>query len=305
LDAQGYPHVSYTSQGLKYAYYDGSSWHRRLLIDDHLVGHYNSIALDQAGRPHISFSEWSYPDEMWLRYAYFDGFDWQIETVDTQTGSGWYQGTSLALDDQDYPHIAYWNSQLEDLRYAAYRDPCTGIDTAEIAGPGRLPVGINGQYAATYTPPDATVPVIYAWEGDIFEATAVYSWTEIGNYTVAVTVTNLCGQAQDTFPVEVFCQPVEGLSASGPLALQVDQSGTYRANIQPITASLPMTITWSDGDSGPTAVYNWAMTGTYTLTVTATNLCGDFQVTTLQVRVLAEWPYKAHLPLVLRNQALP
>lgn len=302
LDAQGHPHISYSNQGLKYAYHDGTAWHVRLLIDDHLAGDFNAIALDAQGYPHISFSQWNYPDEMWLRYAYFDGFDWQIETVDTQAGSGWYRGTSLALGGEAAPHIAYWDSQMDTLKYAVYREPCTGVESVAIEGPGRLPVGIEGQYEASYAPAGATLPVLYAWDNGASEEAAAYSWPATGTYTVAVTATNLCGQATGTFDVEVFCQPLSGVGVGGPLALLVDQGGTYRATARPVTATLPLTITWSNGGAGPTATYSWATTGTHTLTVTATNLCGVVQVASLPVRVWADWPYKVHLPLVLLRE---
>jgi hypothetical protein len=37
-------------------------------------------------------------------------------------------------------------------------------------------------------------------------ATASYSWTLPGSYTLAVTATNPCGQAVATFPVEVSAE---------------------------------------------------------------------------------------------------
>ena len=68
------------------------------------------------------------------------------------------------------------------------------------------------------------------------------------------------------------------------------------------TASLPITFTWDNGTVGATATYSWPDTGTYTLTVTATNACGGLRAATREVAVLAEWPYRFYLPLV---RALP
>ncbi len=98
-----------------------------------------------------------------------------------------------------------------------------------------------------------------------------------------------------------ICVGVEGVVIDGPPALLVGQVGTYLATALPITASQPLTFTWDSGAVGDTATYSWPATGTYTLTVTATNICGGVGVASLPVRVLAEWPYSAYLPLVLRQ----
>ena len=302
LDTQGHPHIAYYAWGLRYAWHDGASWHTTTLADDHLAGDYVSLGLDHFGRPHISSVTWDYPDERWLRHSYFDGLDWQQETLDVQTGSAWYRGTSLALDAADRIHIAYWDTGPEGdyLQHAVYREPCTPVSGASITGPDRVPLGVPDDYAATYTPPEASTPVLYAWNNGATGATAAYSWTVAGSYSVTVTATNACGQAQDAMVVEVFCQPLTGAHVVGPSSLLAGQSGTFQAVAEPITASLPLTVTWDNGSSGPTASYSWPTTGTYTLTMTATNPCGIEQGGSFQVSVLAEWPYAAYLPLLSR-----
>ena len=55
-----------------------------------------------------------------------------------------------------------------------------------------------------------------------------------------------------------------------------------------------------NGTVGPAAVYSWTLTGTYTLTVTATGVCGDSVTAARSVRVLERWPFAAYLPLVWR-----
>lgn len=300
LDAQGHPRIAYYAWGLRYAWHDGSSWHVTILEDDHLAGDYISLALDSLGRPHISYVTWHYPDERWLRHSYFDGFDWQHETVEASTDTFGYHGTSLALDPADRIHIAYWDIDADYLRHAVYTEPCAPVSGASIAGPDRVPIGIQGDYGATYTPPEASTPVLYAWNNGASGATAAYTWTFAGTYSVAVTVTNACGQAQDTMAVEAFCQPLAGAHVAGPSLLLAGQSGSFQAVPEPITASLPLTVTWDNGSTGLTTSYSWTTTGTYTLTMTATNPCGVQRGASYHVEVLEEWPYAVYLPLLSR-----
>jgi hypothetical protein len=99
------------------------------------------------------------------------------------------------------------------------------------------------------------------------------------------------------------CVPVSGVQVDGPRSLLVEQPGQYRAWALPGGASRPITFTWDNGTVASTAVYSWPATGTYTLTVTATNPCEGVQTASMAVTVLAEWPYSIYLPLVLRGDA--
>ena len=73
LDSNDHPHISYyrvDSGDLKYAYYDGSSWHIET-VDGYgwwggNVGWFTSIALDSNDYPHISYHDYSNGD---LKYA--------------------------------------------------------------------------------------------------------------------------------------------------------------------------------------------------------------------------------------------
>ena len=124
LDVSDRPHIgfySYPSNGLRYAYHDGSTWQIETVdsgVDAgdyyEVVGQYPSLALDQSGHPHISYTyeRWKPIDQYTaileygaLKYAYFDGTRWLTETVEA---SGFeFRFTSLALDPFDRPHIAY------------------------------------------------------------------------------------------------------------------------------------------------------------------------------------------------------
>jgi CSLREA domain-containing protein len=96
------------------------------------------------------------------------------------------------------------------------------------------------------------------------------------------------------------CDPVETVAVEGPASLLVGETGVYTATYAPLTATLPVTLTWENGTLGATAVYSWTLPGTYTLTVTATNPCAE-AVGSFPVEVSAEIMYRIYLPLVLRD----
>jgi PKD repeat protein len=162
--------------------------------------------------------------------------------------------------------------------FSTVAEPCDPVETVTVEGPASLLVGETGVYSATYAPITATLPVTLTWEDGTVGATAFYSWTLPGTYTLSVTATNPCGEVSSTFSVAV-CQPVEAVTVEGPAGLGVGETGVYTAAYAPLSATLPVTLTWGDGTVGATAVHSWTLPGTYTLGVTATNPCGEVSST--------------------------
>ncbi|MBN1483641.1 MAG: PKD domain-containing protein [Chloroflexia bacterium] len=224
--------------------------------------------------------------------------DWQIKAVEDPMLAQSMGARSLALDALGRPHVGY--QSLNKLMYASPAS-CVPLEDVAIAGPTALPLGVEGRYSATYTPPTATVPLLDWADGQQGE-TATYSWDTVGVHTVAVTASNECSQVQDVLSVTVFCQPPTGVEIAGPPSLLPGLAGTYRAAARPITTSPPLTFTWDNGALGSSAGYSWPSTGTYTLTVTATNDCGQARGS-FPVRVLAEWPHQNFVPLIMRAYA--
>jgi hypothetical protein len=121
LDDGGYPHASYydASDGtLKHAYKDTTGWQIET-VDTGLgtVSSYvhTSLALDTDGYPHLSYKR-----SVEVRYAHQDANGWHIETVDSDVSLvGGF--SSLVMDEQDHPHISYYDGQYgqpDSLKYA-------------------------------------------------------------------------------------------------------------------------------------------------------------------------------------------
>jgi hypothetical protein len=290
LAANAQPRISYFGQNsLKYAYYVGSggncgpgntTWQCDTIVAIGNKGGHDSLALDGAERPRISLYQRTGKDLQYAQYVGSGGncgpgnTTWQCEIVDSAGDVGQY--TSLALDEFGRPHISYHDVSNGDLKYAF--DDCIPVLGADVSGPSFVLVGQLATYTATYSPPTATLPVTITWSNSTVGPTAAYSWMSPGTYTVSATVANPCGEALGALAVTV-CQPVTGAGISGPASLAPGQTGLYTATYSPPTATLPVTITWSNGTVGPTAAYSWTDPGLYTIIVTVSNPCGQVSAT--------------------------
>ncbi len=77
------------------------------------VGWDSSVAVDSAGRVHISYYDATNGD---LRHAVNAYGTWVIETVDSTDNVGWY--SSMALDSAGKQHIGYYDITNGDLKHA-------------------------------------------------------------------------------------------------------------------------------------------------------------------------------------------
>jgi hypothetical protein len=311
LDSAGWPHISYGAfyctggspgvpfvcdpDTLKYARYDGTNWQIETVDSTGWTGIDTSLALDTLDRPHISYFNDSSNQ---LKYAYYDGTSWHIETVDNANGY-----TSLALDSADRPHISYRNS---GLNYAHYDGTVWQIQWLDSGGAhSSLVLDVGGRPHISYLNGS---DLKYGWyDGATWQSQIVESAGWVGYYTSLalnvdgyVHISYYNATNDDLKYAHQICAPVEGVQVAGPLALLANQTGIYQATAQPITASLPITFTWNNGSIAPTATYSWSITGSYTLTVTGTNGCGQGWGS-LVVQVLQEWPYSIYLPVVMRS----
>jgi hypothetical protein len=127
LDAQGHPRISYyreeyqdhrNARYLKYAYFDGKSWYLQTVDHRSGSGRWNTIALDHADRPCISYSVVTAGN---LGFACLDQPRWEHASVDPQSGKGKRSidyVNSIAMDAKDEPHAAYFSASDRTVNYA-------------------------------------------------------------------------------------------------------------------------------------------------------------------------------------------
>lgn len=123
----------------------------------------NSMALDKNGRPNFS-----YRDESSLRYAWPDGDHWRIDVVDPNANPfgnlSWVnQRTSLALDSDGRPHIAYETDGV--LKHAWWDGTKWRIQPMGISGPQHRYPSLaisrdNVMYLAYSAPEDGSLRVL-------------------------------------------------------------------------------------------------------------------------------------------------
>ncbi len=124
LDTLGYPHISdctsWSGGVLRYVYQDTGGWHvEQPAGGTSNVSGYNSLALDQLGRPQISYY-WADGTNYDLRYATKNSGAWQNYTVDhglQPYKRGW--DNHIACDPGGQLHIVYLAHNEAQLKHAA------------------------------------------------------------------------------------------------------------------------------------------------------------------------------------------
>ncbi|MDY7078109.1 MAG: CAP domain-containing protein [Chloroflexota bacterium] len=177
--------------------------------------------------------------------------------------------------------------------------------SVEIGGPTTGLAGINYTFTATISPADTTQPVTYTWQaqglpqvihtGGLSD-TATFAWETPGDHTITVTATNSGGTATDTYVITISAIPLAGVEISGPTTGFFNTSYTFVATASPGTTTPPITYIWkASGQPQVThtsglsdvATFTWPITGSKTITVTATNNGGATMTATHAITITA------------------
>jgi hypothetical protein len=121
LDGSGYPKISYYDVGnfaLKYANWTGAAWDKDSIDTLAHVGKYSSLALNSSFEPRFAYYDETNGNLKfsWLNGTVFVAANFTISTIDSAGDVGKY--SSLALDSDDNPRIAYYDVTNGNLKLA-------------------------------------------------------------------------------------------------------------------------------------------------------------------------------------------
>lgn len=116
-DAQGHMHLAYANVsagtgGMRYAYWDGKTWHPEILEglrenNGEGVGFSCILTLDKSGAPHLSYMNES---TGLVKYAVKRNGRWHMEVVGRVAAVGYPDRNSIALDEEERPYIGYYDA---------------------------------------------------------------------------------------------------------------------------------------------------------------------------------------------------
>ena len=130
MDQSGNPHIAFcastdwtTPGDLVYACQTSGVWQFSAVVTGGIRGRFPSLALDHWDRPHITWIDIDSVDHTLgtVRYGVLEMTGWVIDDIDTLTNmnlsfGGARKSTSLVLDSNWRPHVAYADQQI--VKYA-------------------------------------------------------------------------------------------------------------------------------------------------------------------------------------------
>ena len=135
-------------------------WHIYVVDSVGEHGYGSSLAIDDNGFPHLSYSDWNNRS---LKYARWTGSEWSRETVDAAPDVG--RHSSLALDSGNFPHISY-DGPNQTLKYAGWDGSSWNIQTVDSTGHG-------GAGSSLALDDDDNPHISYGYEDDVLDCDGV------------------------------------------------------------------------------------------------------------------------------------
>lgn len=232
---------------------------------------------------------------------------------------GYYYGdvvTLTAVPDPDWQFAGWENGSFVNPRVLTIVGDTTVTATFTARAPTvyTLTVALSGQGGVT--PTVGAHPYVSGTVVPV-EAAPAAGWRFTGwlgpvanPAAAATTVMMVAPRAiTATFAQSTVVTPATGITFTvSPLAPRAGAPVTLTATVTPADATRPITCTWAFGDltvpifPAPAVVtHTYALPGTYTVQVTATNGLGAPVTATRAVVILAA-DHRIYLPLVCRNQ---
>lgn len=119
IDPKGGIHVAYANVsadtlGLRYAFWNGSSW-KTEIIESGPVGYSVYVITDKEGNPHISYTN---ETTGVVKYAFRINGRWKIEAVDRLARVAYPDRNSLAFDENGQLYMSYYDGGRGSLKVA-------------------------------------------------------------------------------------------------------------------------------------------------------------------------------------------
>ncbi len=159
---------------------------------------------------------------------------------------------------------------------------CAPIDVVLTATEGNS--ALEADVVATTITGAPTSLVFQTGDGGVYNtATFSHTYQTEGNYDITLIATNACGQHDTTVITYSAC---EALAAGFTVA-----DNALTVTLTPdITSGTPVSYDWDFGDNNSSAdenpVHTYAAEGTYDISLTVTNACGETEASTQTVNII-------------------
>ena len=173
IDSQNHLHVAYQdvdNLDLKYAYYDGSTWHTETVYSPGDTGYYPRIAVDSNNTPHIVWYDKSNGNVM---YAFWNGSFWDNKGF-LPAGCTDNANLAIVVDSNDNPHLFYVSSSNDRDLVHTYYDGTNWQSEIVFTAPTGYNNGPGGWFNWTVTATIDSNDIVWVAGTYFWKSTALY-----------------------------------------------------------------------------------------------------------------------------------